>query len=53
VSTGNLTPSERRKLGYEDMVLLDARRKKGLMSNVIGSAVRMREMILRMMRWTS
>jgi hypothetical protein len=28
VSTGNLTPSERRRLGYEDMVLLEARRKK-------------------------
>jgi hypothetical protein len=26
VSTGNLTPSERRRLGYEDMVLLEARR---------------------------
>jgi hypothetical protein len=28
VSTGNLTPSERRRLGYEDMVLLEARRNK-------------------------
>ena len=28
VSTGNLTPSERRRLGYDDMVLLEARRNK-------------------------
>ena len=28
MSTGNLTPSERRRLGYEDMVLLEARRNK-------------------------
>ena len=28
MSTGNLTPSEQRRLGYEDMVLLEARRSK-------------------------
>jgi hypothetical protein len=28
VSTCNLTPSERRRFGYEDMVLQDARRNK-------------------------
>ena len=28
MSTGNLTPSEKRRLGYEDMVLLEARRSK-------------------------
>ena len=28
MSTGNLTPSERRRLGYDDMVLLEARRNK-------------------------
>ena len=28
MSTGNLTPSERRRLGYEDMVLLEARGNK-------------------------
>jgi hypothetical protein len=53
VRTGNFTPSERRRLGYEDMVLLEARRNKRFESNVIGPAVRMREMILRMMRRTS
>jgi hypothetical protein len=28
VSTGNLTPSERRRLGHEEVVCLKARRKK-------------------------
>jgi hypothetical protein len=28
VSTGNLTASARKRLGYEDMVLLEARRNK-------------------------
>ena len=28
MSTGNLTPSERRRLGHDDMVLLEARRNK-------------------------
>jgi hypothetical protein len=30
VSTGNLTPSERRRLGYEDMMLLEDRRNNRL-----------------------
>ena len=50
MSTGNLTPSERRRLGYDDVVLLETRRNKGFMSNVIGPAVRTRTIVLRMMR---
>ena len=60
MSTGNLTPSERRRLGYEDIVLLEARRNKRFdeqydrsSSEDEESVEDEEEMILRMMRWTS
>ena len=61
MSTGNLTPSERRRLDYEDMVLLEARRNKRFDVECDRSSSEDEdncieddeEMILRMMRWTS